>query len=303
MTRQPTSKKAATTERLKQLSSETNTVEEDPMSCTLSQPHMSAAKRTPGRATTTRIGAALIAAIVAATTLACERAETADSQRPSTHAAGQTRESNLVETASVFAWPDDPNHPTLNVEIKSPMSSGRISIELMPELAPETVARVIELATDGYYDGTTFHRVIPGFMIQGGDPNSRDRDPSNDGQGNPNLRVVDEFSDAPFIRGVVGMGNKGRKNSTGGQFFIMQADNHSLDGRYTVIGRVREGMEVVDTIMTVSIDRIGRWGPRDRPIDNVVMTKVGIGTQTQRAETEDESTNHRGPTVNALADR
>jgi peptidyl-prolyl cis-trans isomerase B (cyclophilin B) len=244
---------------------------------------MSAAKRTLGRVKTTRIGGVLIVVIAAATSLACQRTETTDLQSPSTHAAGETRETNSVATALVFPWPNDPNHPILNVEITSPSSSGMISIELMPELAPKTVDQVIELAVDGYYDGTTFHRVIPGFMIQGGDPNSRDRDPSNDGQGNPNLTFPDEFSDAPFIRGVVGMGNKGRKNSTGGQFFIMQADNHNLDGRYTVIGRVREGMEVVDAIMTVPIDRIGRWGPRDRPIENVVMLRVGIETQTQRA--------------------
>ena len=273
------------------------------MSRTLSQTCMSPAKRTPRCVTTTRIGGLLIAAIVAATTLACQRAETADAQSVSIHAAGNTHESNSVKTASVFVWPDDPNHPTLNIEIESPVSTGRISIELIPKLAPQTVAQVIELAMDAYYDGTTFHRVIPGFMIQGGDPNSRDRDPGNDGQGHPNLTVEDEFSAAPFVRGVVGMGNKGRKNSTGGQFFIMQADNHNLDGRYTVIGRVREGMDVVDAIMTVPIDRIGRWGPRHRPIENIVITRVDIGTQTQRAEAQDESTNHPDTTVNVLADR
>jgi peptidyl-prolyl cis-trans isomerase B (cyclophilin B) len=264
---------------------------------------MSAAARTRRHVTTDRVGGLCIVLLAAATILACQRVEIADLQSASALAAGEIRESDSVETPAAFAWPDDPNHPMLHVEIESRSSSGTISIELMPKLAPKTVARVIELATDGYYDGTTFHRVIPGFMIQGGDPNSRDRDPSNDGQGNPNLNVADEFSDAPFLRSVVGMGNKGRKNSTGGQFFIMQADNRNLDGRYTVIGRVRAGMEVVDAIMTVPIDRIGRWGPRDRPIENVVMTKVDIETRTQRADALAESTNHPKTATSALAER
>ena len=183
----------------------------------------------------------------------------------------------LAADSSVeFVWPIDPNHPMLTLEVDGDHGQRTITIELMPSLAPATVAHVIDLVENRYYDGTTFHRVIPGFMIQGGDPNSRDLDPSNDGQGNPDLRVADEFGAAPFLRGVVGMGNKGSRNSTGGQFFIMHADYRNLDGRYTVIGRVRDGMDVVDTITKVSIDRIGRWGPKDRPIENVVMKSVGI---------------------------
>jgi peptidyl-prolyl cis-trans isomerase B (cyclophilin B) len=202
-----------------------------------------------------------------------------------------------VPAAVAFEWPDDPSHPSLSVEIENATinaighsaeegqraGESTIVIELMPELAPVTVAQVIDLAKDGYYDGTTFHRVIPGFMIQGGDPNTRDRDPSNDGNGDPSMRLDDEFGAAPFVRGVVAMGNLGRKGSTSGQFFIMHADNRSLDGRYTVIGRVVSGIEVVDEITRVSIDRIGRWGPKDRPIENVVMKRVAI--QEQAAET------------------
>jgi peptidyl-prolyl cis-trans isomerase B (cyclophilin B) len=193
---------------------------------------------------------------------------------------------SAASNSARFDWPQDPSHPTLTLEIGVARSgnAGRdeasgqrtIVIELMPELAPVTVAHVIELAKDHYYDGTTFHRVIPGFMIQGGDPNSRDRDPNNDGNGNPKMHIADEFGDAPFLRGVVGMGNLGRSNSTGSQFFIMHADHRSLDGRYTAIGRVISGMEVVDAITEVSIDKIGRWGPRDRPIENVLMKRVAI---------------------------
>ena len=199
--------------------------------------------------------------ILIATTTACDRVEI--SSHPEVDAHASTR----------FEWPDDLNHPTLMLEIEG---KGMIEIELMPELAPVTVAHVIDLAQDGYYDGTTFHRVIPDFMIQGGDPNSRDRNPNNDGNGNPEMRIADEFGDAPFVRGVVGMGNQGRRNSTGSQIFIMHADDRSLDGRYTAIGRVVSGIEVVDAITEVSIDRVGRWGPKDRPIENVWMKRVAI---------------------------
>ena len=174
----------------------------------------------------------------------------------------------------VFHWPEDPSHPVLEISIESPDTSGTILIELMPELAPATVAKVIELANEGFYDGTTFHRVIPGFMIQCGDPNSRDRDPNNDGKGAPGRRLHDEFGEAPFLRGVVGMGNAGRRNSTSTQFFIMQVDNQNLDGHYTAIGRVLSGLDLVDDLMKAAIDRMGRWGPKDRPIENIVMTKV-----------------------------
>jgi cyclophilin family peptidyl-prolyl cis-trans isomerase len=173
-----------------------------------------------------------------------------------------------------FSWPEDPGHPVLEIIFETADRTGAIQIELMPELAPATVAQVIALANQGYYDGTTFHRVIPGFMIQGGDLNTRDRDPSNDGFGDPEISIQDEFGATPFNRGVVGMGNKGRKNSTSSQFFIMHDDNPSLKGRYNAIGRVIAGIDDVDDITRVAIDRTGRWGPKDRPIENVVMSRV-----------------------------
>ncbi|GEM_PF-887459 len=170
-----------------------------------------------------------------------------------------------------FSWPEDPSHPVIELQVKTAEQRGTILIELMPELAPTTVVNVIELADEGYYDGTTFHRVIPGFMIQGGDPKSRDRDPTNDGTGGADQNLPDEFGPAPYMRGVVGMGNRGRTDSTSAQFFIMHADNRNLDGRYNMIGRVLDGMHLVDDITRVAIDRSGRWGPKDRPIENVVI--------------------------------
>jgi peptidyl-prolyl cis-trans isomerase B (cyclophilin B) len=210
-------------------------------------------------------GAALIIS-----TLGCNQLE-AGIESPSSLTQAQVEE---APSDAPFSWPEDPSHPVLEIALDSPDVTGTILIELMPELAPATVVSVIELANEGFYDGTTFHRVIPGFMIQGGDPNSRDRDPSNDGKGGPGRPMRDEFSPAPFIRGVVGMGNKGRADSTSTQFFIMQSDDGNLDGRYTIVGRVITGMDLVDDVMKTAIDRAGRWGPKDRPIENVVMAKV-----------------------------
>ena len=185
---------------------------------------------------------------------------------------------SAAETESKpFAWPNAEPHPRLRIDVDEGPVKGTIEIELMPELAPYSVLRIVDLARNGYYDGTTFHRVIPGFMIQGGDPNSRDRDPTNDGYGGSDLRFGDEFGDAPFVRGVVGLGNTGRPGSTGGQIFIMLDDHRRLDGHYTAIGRVVRGMDIVDAIAEVEIDVTGRWGLKDRPIENVVMTRVSIG--------------------------
>jgi cyclophilin family peptidyl-prolyl cis-trans isomerase len=142
---------------------------------------------------------------------------------------------------------------------------GAIRIELLPELAPETVAHFKKLAEEGIYDGTTFHRVIPGFMIQGGDPLTKNIDPRDDGRGGRDYRIADEFSAMPHTRGVVSMANKGSYNTAGSQFFIVHRDAPHLDGRFTVFARVVEGIEVVDAITELEIDKYGRWGPQDRP--------------------------------------
>ncbi len=156
-------------------------------------------------------------------------------------------------------------------------SHGSIEVELFPTDAPKTVENFETLARDGFYDGVVFHRVIPDFMIQGGDPNSKDRNPNGDGHGGPGYQVEDEFSDAPHTRGVVSMANRGRPNSGGSQFFIVHAAVASnLDGKYTAFGRVVSGMDVVDTIATVEVDAHGRWGPKNRPITPVVIEKVEI---------------------------
>lgn len=183
------------------------------------------------------------------------------------------------EAAEHYRWPHDPNNPVVRLEIEMADSSGEITIELMPELAPKSVQRMIELVDGGHYDGTTFHRVIRGFMIQGGDPNTRDVDPANDGQGGGTQALPDEFSAAPFVRGVVALANRGRRDSNSSQFFIIQAENRALDGQYTAVGRVVSGIELVDEIANVATDGVGRWGPKDRPIENVVIRRASNSAQ------------------------
>jgi cyclophilin family peptidyl-prolyl cis-trans isomerase len=142
---------------------------------------------------------------------------------------------------------------------------GTIRIELLPELAPETVAHFKKLVEEGLYDGTTFHRVIPGFMIQGGDPLTKNIDPRDDGRGGTDYEIADEFSAMPHTRGVVSLANRRRHNSAGSQFFIVHQDTPHLDGSFTAFARVVEGIEVVDAVTELAIDKYGRYGPRDRP--------------------------------------
>ena len=151
-----------------------------------------------------------------------------------------------------------------DIAILEIQNMGEIHFELLPEIAPETVANFKHLVATGFYNGTLFHRVIPDFMIQGGDPLSKDRDPRNDGRGGLEAPIPDEFNPLPHTRGTVAMANHGR-NTASSQFFFVQKDSPHLDGKYTIFGRVVEGMDVVDRIAGLEIDKFGRWGPRDRP--------------------------------------
>ena len=122
------------------------------------------------------------------------------------------------------------------------LENGNVVIEMLPELAPKHVARVKELAREGFYDGVVFHRVIPGFMAQTGDPTGTGRG----GSDKPDLSA--EFSKEPFVRGTLGAARSGNPNSANSQFFIVYAPASHLNGQYTVWGRVVEGMELVDKL-------------------------------------------------------
>lgn len=139
---------------------------------------------------------------------------------------------------------------------------GRIELSLFPEAAPGHVNNFIELANKGFYNGTIFHRVIPGFMIQGGDPNTKSEDRSEHGMGGPGYNIKAEFNKKPHKRGTLSMARSAKPDSAGSQFFICVADASFLDGQYTVFGEVVSGMEAVDSI--VNQPRDGNDNPKDR---------------------------------------
>jgi cyclophilin family peptidyl-prolyl cis-trans isomerase len=140
---------------------------------------------------------------------------------------------------------------------------GTIELELFDEDAPKTVENFRKLAADGFYDGLTFHRVIPDFMIQGGDP-------TGTGSGGPGYQFEDEQNDRSVVRGSLAMANAG-PNTNGSQFFIVTAEACPwLDGKHTVFGRVTSGMDVVDEISKVET------GPGDRPRDEVRIEGIAL---------------------------
>lgn len=147
---------------------------------------------------------------------------------------------------------------------------GSLEIRFFPAVAPKHVENFITLAKKGFYDGTLFHRVIPGFMIQGGDPNTKDKEKTNlYGMGGPGYTVKAEFNDKPHVRGAVSMARSQHPDSAGSQFFIVVQDSTFLDRKYTVFGEVVNGMAVADKIVSQKRDR------RDNPLDRIEM-KVRI---------------------------
>jgi peptidyl-prolyl cis-trans isomerase B (cyclophilin B) len=139
---------------------------------------------------------------------------------------------------------------------------GSITLKFFPDVAPGHVKNFIDLAKKGFYDGTTFHRVIPGFMIQGGDPNSKNPDKRMHGTGGPGYTIKAEFNSKPHKRGTLSMARAASPDSAGSQFFICVKDSPFLDRQYTVFGEVVSGMEAVDKI--VSQPRDGADNPNDR---------------------------------------
>ena len=157
--------------------------------------------------------------------------------------------------------------PTVTMTIKE---KGDIVLELYPEKAPETVANFVALVEDGFYDGLTFHRIIPGFMIQGGDPDGI-------GTGGPGYSIKGEFAsngfdknDIKHLRGVLSMARSQHPDSAGSQFFIMHEDSPHLDGDYAAFGKVIDGIEVVDAIAETTTDM------RDFPVEPQVIKKATV---------------------------
>jgi len=133
-------------------------------------------------------------------------------------------------------------------------SNGKIVFKLSPDVAPETVRNFKKLAESGFYNGILFHRVIPGFMIQAGDPNTKQPDKSKWGLGGPGYNIKAEFNSRSHLRGVVSMARAMDPDSAGSQFFIVTTDSTFLDGQYTTFGEVIEGIEVADKIVNLPRD-------------------------------------------------
>jgi peptidyl-prolyl cis-trans isomerase B (cyclophilin B) len=144
---------------------------------------------------------------------------------------------------------------------------GTFSFEFFPEDAPGTVENFVQLARDGFYDGTIFHRVIDGFMIQGGDP-------TGTGTGGPGYSIKAEFNDHKHVAGTVSMARSAHPDSAGSQFFVCVAPAPHLDGQYTAFGQVTDGLDVVQAIGKVKTDA------NDRPVEDVVMNTVTIEKKT-----------------------
>lgn len=155
---------------------------------------------------------------------------------------------------------------TANIET----NFGKITFQLLPDLAPETVRNFEKLANSNFYDGTLFHRVIPKFMIQGGDPNTKTPNKNSWGMGGPGYTVKAEFNSKSHRRGVVSMARSTDPDSAGSQFFIVTTDSTFLDGQYTAFGEVTEGMDVADKI--VNLKRDGN----DCPLEEAKMLRITI---------------------------
>ncbi|XKB99604.1 peptidylprolyl isomerase [Niallia sp. JL1B1071] len=179
-----------------------------------------------------------------------------------------TAPSNEVDKKESKAISSD-DYPIVTITMED---DSKIEVELYPDKAPNTVNNFISLVNKGFYDGLIFHRVIPDFMIQGGDPNGN-------GTGGPGYSIKGEFSDNGFEnnieheRGVISMARSQMLDSGGSQFFIMVADIDDLDGHYAPFGKVIEGMDVVDKIVAADRDEL------DKPLKEIKMKKVTVDTK------------------------
>lgn len=179
---------------------------------------------------------------------------------------GTTEEASATDNSADFKQAND---PIVTIEMEN---GKKVEIELFPKAAPNTVNNFIALVKSGFYDGLTFHRVIPEFMIQGGDPDGA-------GTGGPGYSIAGEFksnnvqNDLKHTRGILSMARAADPNSGGSQFFIMVADSPQLDGEYAAFGKVTSGMDAVDEI--VNLPRDGQ----DKPNTPAVMKKVTVDTK------------------------
>ena len=177
----------------------------------------------------------------------------------------------VAPTGSAAVTNQPPSVPNTNEVAIITTSEGVMVLEFYPEVAPGHVANFKKLARSGFYDGTCFHRVIPGFMIQGGDPNTKNEAAKNSwGQGGPGYNINAEFNSKHHARGILSMARATDPNSAGSQFFICHADAGNLDGQYTVFGNLIKGFDVLDKIAATPTE------PPDRPLKRVNVDSIKI---------------------------
>ncbi len=201
----------------------------------------------------------------------------ADTDSAADPAASNAAEETAAADENVITYSED-EIPKDNVKVKFEMENGEsFTAELYPEYAPQTVANFVKLAKDGFYDGLTFHRVVDGFMAQGGDP-------SGDGTGGSDNCIIGEFSSNGFAqntlshtRGVISMARSQSNNSASSQFFICYSDDYtqSLDGQYAAFGRIIEGMETVDAFCEVERTE-NSMGEKASPVEPIVIKSVTV---------------------------
>jgi cyclophilin family peptidyl-prolyl cis-trans isomerase len=188
-------------------------------------------------------------------------------------AAGCSNEKTAAAPATNTVAATNPTPPVANTNEVAVIttSEGVMVLEFYPDVAPNHVANFKKLARSGFYDGTAFHRVIPGFMIQGGDPNTKN-DSAKDswGMGGPGYTINAEFNSKHHARGILSMARTSDPNSAGSQFFICQADCGQLDGQYTVFGNLIKGFDVLDKIANTPTES------PDRPIKRVNVDSIKI---------------------------
>lgn len=164
-------------------------------------------------------------------------------------------------------------HALDGVQVRLETSAGDMTLEFFTDKAPGHVENFVKLARQGFYDGTRFHRVIPGFMIQGGDPNTKGDNERSWGTGGPGWQIKAEFNDVHHERGVLSMARSSDPNSAGSQFFICHGEAGFLDRQYTAFGRLVDGLGALDAVATA---KCKPGGEGSRPVEPVTITRAVV---------------------------
>jgi cyclophilin family peptidyl-prolyl cis-trans isomerase len=221
----------------------------------------------------------VIYALLAVAVAACTPANTANNETTAAQTdttittSSATATEATVPPATTSSAAAEENRPMSQYENKVAevhTSAGEIDIRFFPDVAPNHVKNFIDLAEKGFYNGTKFHRVIPGFMIQGGDPNTVSGSPATWGTGGSGKNIAAEFNSVKHKRGIVSMARSTSPDSASSQFFVMVADAPSLDNQYSVFGQVTKGMEVADKIVNAPT------GEQNRPNNPTTIDKIVI---------------------------